>query len=238
MPNDVFEFKKFVIKQDRCTMRVGTDAVLLGSWTNANGCRKILDVGTGTGILALMLAQKSNAIIKALEIDPSSFEQANENIQNSIFSERIQIIHQSFQEYCNLSSGQFDLIVSNPPYFLDSLKSNNTNRSLARHADALPFPDLVNGAKKLLLPEGRFCLILPKKEAEVFIKLAEKNEFHLNKLLRVRSMPDKTEDKRFLMQFEFLKKDFSEETLYIRTQDPMVYSEQYKKLTREFYLNF
>lgn len=219
-------------------MRVGTDAVLLGSWADAQGCQQILDIGTGTGILALMLAQKSNASVTALEIDSSSYEQANENVRDSIYANRIQMLHQSFQDYSNSTSQKFDLIVTNPPYFLDSLKSNDTNRSLARHADALPFPDLIKGVKKLLLPEGRCCLILPKKEAEVFIKLAAQNNMYLTRLLRVRSMLDKTEDKRFLMQFEFSSKNCTEETLHIRTQDPLVYSEQYKNLTKEFYLNF
>jgi tRNA1Val (adenine37-N6)-methyltransferase len=238
MPNDYFEFKKFIIKQERCTMRVGTDAVLLGAWVNADHCKNILDIGTGTGVIALMLAQKSNAVITALEIDTPSYEQANENVTESPYSDRVKLINDSFQKFSASEKNTYDLIVSNPPFFLDSHKSNDVSRSLARHADALPFPDLIIGVKNILAPEGRFCLILPKKEAEIFIKLAEQEGFYLNRLLRVRPMIHKSEDKRFIMQFECEPKELDEDTLYIRTTDPMEYSEEYKSLTKEFYLNF
>lgn len=239
MPNDVFEFKKFIIKQDKCAMKVGTDAVLLGSWVKGDHCKRILDIGTGTGIIALMLAQKINAKIIALEIDSTSYEQARQNIDESAFLTQIIVLNQSFQVYWKqYKDEKFDLIVTNPPYFVDSLKSNDSNRSIARHADVLPFPELIEGVKNILSPNGRFCLILPKKEAEIFRKLAEQNGLHLNKMLRVRSTPDKTDDKRHIMEFEFTKREYTEDVLYIRTEDPTEYSASYKHLTKDYYLNF
>lgn len=238
MPNDVFEFKKFSIKQSKCAMKVGTDAVLLGSWVNDDKSKRVLDIGTGTGIIALMLAQKTNAHIFALEIDNPSFEQAVDNVNESVFKDRITLINESFQNYSKAVSEKFDLIVTNPPYFIDSLKSNDSNRSTARHADVLPFKDLIEGIKSILSEWGKLCLILPKREAEYFKKLAEHEGFHLTKLLRVRNSPDKEDDKRHIMQFEFKANTYSESILYIRTNKPQEYSEDYKYLTKDYYINF
>jgi tRNA1Val (adenine37-N6)-methyltransferase len=238
MSNDVFEFKKFSIRQNRCAMKVGTDGVLLGSWVNVEGCKRVLDIGTGTGLIALMLAQKTNADITALEIDKASFEQALENVSESSYSKRISVVNKSFQDYWKDTKEKFDLIVSNPPYFIDSLKSNDTNRSIARHADVLPFSELVEGVQSLLLEGGKFCVILPKKEAEFFLKLAEQKNLYLSKLLRIRNSPDKEEDKRYIMQFEFGKHHFTESSLFIRTGQPLEYSPEYKQLTKEYYIHF
>jgi len=238
MPNDVFEFKKFSIKQSKCAMKVGTDAVVLGAWVNDINCKRVLDIGTGTGVIALMLAQKTNASIFALEIDKSSFEQAVDNVEESIFKGRISLINQSFQNYWREVNEKFDLIVTNPPYFIDSLKSVDINRSTARHADVLPFSELIEGVKALLTASGKLCLILPKKEAEYFRKLAEQSGFYLTRLLRVRNSPDKEEDKRHVMQFEFNSTGYFESVLYIRTSSPPVYSLDYKNLTKDYYLNF
>lgn len=238
MPNDVFEFKKFSIKQNKCAMKVGTDAVLLGSWVGVDDCKSVLDIGTGTGIIALMLAQKTNAQITALEIDRSSFEQATDNVKQSSYSKQIEVVNEAFQNYWKHHKSKFDLIVSNPPYFVDSLKSNDSTRSTARHADVLPFNELAEGVHKILSHKGKFCLILPKKEAEYFCKLAEQKNLYLSKLLRVRNSPDKEEDKRHIMQFEFGKHHFTEEILYIRTNNPQEYSTEYKQLTKDYYMHF
>lgn len=238
MSNDVFEFKKFSIKQNKCAMKVGTDAVLLGSWVDVNGCKRVLDIGTGTGIIALMLAQKTPAHITALEIDRSSFEQATENVNQSVYSKQIEVVNKAFQSYWKDHKEKFDLIVSNPPYFIDSLKSNDTTRSTARHADVLPFNELAEGVHEILSPSGKFYLILPKKEAEYFCKLAEQKNLYLSKLLRVRNSPDKEEDKRHIMQFSFGRHHFTEDILYIRTGNPQEYSPEYKQLTMEYYMHF
>jgi tRNA1Val (adenine37-N6)-methyltransferase len=238
MSNDVFEFKKFSIKQNKCAMKVGTDAVLLGSWVDVDGCKRVLDIGTGTGIIALMLAQKTPAHIVALEIDRSSFEQATDNVKQSNYAAQIEVVNKAFQSYWKEQNEKFELIVSNPPYFVDSLKSNDTTRSTARHADVLPFNELIEGVHEILAPKGKFCLILPKKEAEIFCKLAEQKNLYLSKLLRVRNSPDKEGDKRHIMQFQFGKHHFTEEILYIRTANPQEYSLEYKQLTVDYYMHF
>lgn len=238
MPNSTFAFKQFVIQQDKCAMKVGTDAVLLGAWVIPNGSLSILDIGTGTGIIALMLAQKSSADIFAIEMDEPAFEQAKINFAASKFKNKFSIAHQTFQEFAKNTKAKFDLIVTNPPYFVGSLKNPESNRSNARHADALPYTDLVDGVKEVLSAKGKFCLILPKKEAEKFRELAEAKGLHLSKLLRIRTRRDKEEEKRHLMQFEFHPSEFSESTMVIEADGPEKYSEEYKNLTKDYHLHY
>lgn len=238
MPNDRFEFKQFRIKQDRCAMKVSTDAVLLGAWVNPNGSAEILDIGTGTGIIALMLAQKSKAKVLAIDIDLDSTEQAGINVAESPFSSQIQVRHISLQELAKEDELKFDLIVSNPPFFSDSLQSSDEGRKVARHGVQLSFEDLLNGVKKLLRPRGKFCLILPKQEALQFRELAKGKGLYLSKLLRVRTRADKETEKRQLMQFEFKESEFSESTLVIEADNQRNYTEEYKALTRDYYLQF
>lgn len=238
MSNDSFEFKKFKIKQDKCAMRVSTDAVLLGAWVTPNGSTSILDIGTGTGIIALMLAQKSNASILAIDIDKDSTEQAKVNVAESIFSNKVNVIHSSFQELVRTSTQKFNLIVTNPPYFIDSLKSNNDTRTTARHTDSLSFEDLLSGVKKLLDDKGKFCLILPKNEAILFREMAQSKGLYLSKLLRIRTRMEKDSEKRHLMQFEFKESEFSESTLVIEKDSHRNYTEEYKELTKDYYIHF
>jgi len=238
MPNDSFEFKKFKIRQDKCAMKVGTDAVLLGAWVVPNGSANILDIGTGTGIIALMLAQKSNAAIVAIDIDKDSTEQAKLNVAESSFASQIKVQHISFQELSSVSTQKFDLIVSNPPFFVDSLKSTNGGRTMARHNDLLSFEDLLRGVKKLLSEKGKFCLILPKNEALLFRDLAKSKGLYLSKLMRIRTRPEKDSEKRHLMQFEFKETEFSESTLVLEADSHRNYTEEYKKFTQDYYLKF
>ncbi len=238
MPNDYFEFKKFKIKQDKCAMKVSTDAVLLGAWVIPNGSTKILDIGTGTGVIALMLAQKSNAQITAIDIDKNSTEQAHINVMESPYKHNVQVQHISFQNLYNTSEEKFNLIVTNPPYFVDSLKNNSENRSMARHNDSLSFDDLLTGVKKLLEPKGKFCVILPKNEAMLFRELATSKGLYLSKLLRVRTRKEKESEKRHLMQFEFKETEFSETTLVIEEDSHRNYTSEYKEFTKDYYLNF
>lgn len=238
MPGDTFEFKKFKIRQDKCAMKVGTDAVLLGAWVVPNGSTKILDIGTGTGIIAMMLAQKSTATITAIDIDKESTEQAKLNVLESVFSSSITVQHISFQELARSSPDKFDLIVSNPPFFIDSLKSNGDSRNIARHNDLLSFEDLLGGVKKLLTDKGKFCVILPKNESVIFRDLAKSKGLYLSKLLRIRTRSEKDSEKRHLMQFEFKETEFSESTLVIEADSHRNYTEEYKTLTKEYYLKF
>ena len=238
MPNSAFAFKQFNVKQDKCAMKVGTDAVLLGSWIQPNGSTHILDIGTGTGVIALMLAQKTNASIVGIDIDVSATQQAQENVDESKFKNSITLFNTSFQDYVKTTSLKFQLIVSNPPFFEQSLKSSDEKRSNARHADVLPFDELLEGVIKVLDESGKFCLILPTLEADKFRNMAQKKGLYLSKLLRVKSRVDKDSDKRHLMQFEFTPTEFSEETIAIEEDERHCYTEAYKELTKAYYLNF
>jgi tRNA1Val (adenine37-N6)-methyltransferase len=238
MPNDTFDFKKFSIKQDKCAMKVGTDAVLLGAWIISNGSKNILDIGTGTGVISLMLAQKSSANILAVEIDKQSTEQAKLNVSQSNYFSQIQVENVSIQDLAQKSEKKFDLIVTNPPYFIDSYKSIESNRTIARHSDSLPFDELIDSVIKLLDVKGKFCLILPKNEAGIFRKMAEIKGLYLSKLLRIRTKPDKESEKRHLMQFEFKETEFSESTLVLEENESRNYTQAYKEFTKDYYLNF
>lgn len=237
MPNAVFAFKKFSIKQDRCAMKVNTDAVLLGAWVIPNGSRKILDIGTGTGVIAMMLAQKTDAHIVAIDIDKESTEQARLNVEESTFN-NIEVHNISFQKLVQTSQERFNLIVTNPPYFIDSWKSPSDTRTIARHTSLLPFEDLISGVKKLLDEKGKFCLILPTKEAALFREMAKQKGLYMSKLLRIRTRSDRDTEKRHIMQFEFKESEFSESTLVIESDRSMKYSEEYRELTKDYYLNF
>jgi tRNA1Val (adenine37-N6)-methyltransferase len=238
MPNSAFAFKQFNVKQDKCAMKVGTDAVLLGSWIQPNGSTHILDIGTGTGVIALMLAQKTNASIVGIDIDVSATQQAQENVDESKFKNSITLFNTSFQDYVKTTSLKFQLIVSNPPFFEQSLKSSDEKRSNARHADVLPFDELLEGVIKVLDESGKFCLILPTLEADKFRNMAQKKGLYLSKLLRVKSRVDKDTDKRHLMQFEFKPTEFSEETIAIEEDERHSYTQAYKELTKAYYINF
>lgn len=239
MPNISFAFKKFNIRQDKCAMKVGTDAVLLGAWVIPNGSKRILDIGTGTGVISLMLAQKSTASITAIDIDKDSTDQAIVNVAESDFRDQVCVIHQSFQELTRITESKFDLIVTNPPYFIDCLKNQeDSSRKTARHNDFLSFEDLICGVKKLLDEKGKFCLILPTKEAGIFRAMAELKGLYLSKLLRIRTRSEKDSEKRHLMQFEFKESEFSESTLVIEEDSHRNYTQEYKELTKDYYLNF
>lgn len=236
MPESHFRFKKFVIHQDRCAMKVGTDGVLLGAWIQpGNNIKRILDIGTGTGLLALMLAQKSNAMIDAIDIDPSSVKQASENFSNSPWPERLKAIHGSFQHFSHSTSEKYDLIVSNPPYFSDSFKTAVSSRTQARHSDeSLSFEALIDGVVKLLSPFGTFYLILPLKEGELFENLAAAKGLFANQITNVVTRKGKP-IKRLLMSFQFYRKEKINGGLIIQDDDGN-FSEDYRKLTDEFYL--
>ncbi len=237
MSNQLFAFKQFRILQDKCAMKVGTDAVLLGSWVNASNAKTILDIGTGTGIIALMLAQKSPARIDAIDIDLNAFTQASENVNQCKWKDRIEVHHISLQQFTKESEHKYDLIVSNPPYFIDSSKALEESRTNARHTDQLPFKDLLDGILKLLNPNGKFYVILPTKEAELFREEAEKNKLFLTKLTRIITRTDKPE-KRLMMRFEFNQRAFSESSITIEKDERHSYTDEYKELTKDYYLAF
>ncbi len=233
-----FTFKQFRVSQEKCAMKVGTDAVLIGSWADVSNAQRILDVGTGSGVIALMMAQRSEAGIEAVEIDKNSCEEAVKNILQSKWKDRVIVHHGPFQDFADAKPGTFDLIVSNPPFFIDSSKASLIGRTTARHTDLLSYKELIEGVNKILHPDGKFCLILPLKEGEMFMDFAKEQKLHLTKLTRVRTTHEKATNKRLLMQYQKKPTCFKEDTLIIEKGERHTYTDEYKELTKEFYLNF
>ena len=237
MSSQVFHFKHFTIHQDRCAMKVGTDGVLLGSWVQPVQCQTILDIGTGTGLIALMLAQKTTAHITGIDIDKNACIQAQENVNGSPWAHRIKIEHRALQDFVKLTNQKFDLIISNPPYFVDAYQANDAARNLARQANAsLSFDELIQGVKKLLHPHGSFYVILPFKEGIMFKNKAMGEGMFYNRLVRVKTKMDKIE-KRVIMCFGFANIKTTEEEIIIHEED-RCFTEDYKNLTRDYYPAF
>jgi len=237
--NNYFQFKQFRIVQERSAMKVGMDGVLLGAWVNTSGTEQILDIGTGTGLIALMMAQKnSSAQIDAIEIDPETFEEAVLNAGQSPWENRIQIECCSFQEFVALTYKKYDLIVSNPPFFAkDGLKAPAQNRAQARHSDSLPLQVLISGATNLLAENGRIALILPVENLPEIKNLVISNHLYLSRLCRIKPNPLKPD---FRILVELTQKEFVtiEEHLMIEFEKHHDYTPEYKELTKDFYLKF
>nr|WP_314838469.1 methyltransferase [uncultured Flavobacterium sp.] len=232
-----FQFKQFAVKQDRCAMKIGTDGVLLGAWTPiTNNPFSILDIGAGTGIIALMLAQRSNAEqIDALEIDEDAYEQATDNFENSPWSDRLFCYHAGLDEFIEEPEDEYDVIVSNPPFYTEDYKTENEQRDIARFADAMPFKELIEAADLLLSENGIFSVIIPYKEEESFIALADEYELYPLKITRVKGTPT-TEIKRSLLAFTRKETtNFAVDELIIETARH-VYTSEYIALTKDFYL--
>lgn len=232
----MFQFKQFKIAQDRCAMKVGTDGVLLGAWTPLiNNPYSILDIGTGTGVIALMLAQRSHAEqIDAIEIDDDAYEQATENFENSPWNERLYCYHAGLDEFVDEVEEEFDLIVSNPPFYTENYKSDNEQRDAARFEDSLPFEELVEAADFFLSDHGIFSLIVPFKEEEKIIALCKERELFPLKITRVKGTPT-TEIKRSLMAFSRIEQTPLIDELVIETARHQ-YTPEYIALTKDFYL--
>lgn len=232
-----FQFKQFSLEQDRTAMKIGTDGVLLGAWTPVEkNIFSILDIGTGTGIIALMLAQRSSASqIDALEIDENAFEQATDNFENSPWNDRLFCFHAALDEFVQEPEDEYDLIVSNPPFYSEDYKSSNDQRDLARFQDAMPFEDLVEAAALLLSENGIFSVIIPFKEEENFLALAKEHELFPLKITRVKGTPT-TETKRSLLAFSRNEnRTLRVDELIIETARH-IYTPEYIALTKDFYL--
>lgn len=233
----MFTFKQFAVEQDRCAMKIGTDGVLLGAWTPiSNNPFSILDIGAGTGIIALMLAQRSNTEqIDALEIDEDAYEQATDNFENSPWSDRLFCYHAGLDEFVEEPEDEYDIIVSNPPFYTEDYKTENEQRDIARFADAMPFEELIEAADLLLSENGIFSVIIPFKEEESFLALAAAYELYPLKITRVKGTPT-TEIKRSLLAFTRNETtDFPIDELIIETARH-IYTPEYISLTQEFYL--
>lgn len=234
MRNPYFRFKQFTIQQGNCAMKVGTDGVLLGAIAPVEQAKSILDIGTGTGLLALMLAQRCpTASIDALEIDTDAAQQAQENVAQSPWK-HIRVMHTALQDYA--TEHTYQLIVSNPPYFVDSLKAPAANRNLARHTDSLSFTDLLHGVDRLLHPEGNFWVILPHNETERFQQLAMQVGLFVYHKIHVYPRADKPA-KRIVMGFSKVSKAVTEENLTIENEQRHDYTPAFAQLTAPFYLD-
>ena len=233
MANPFFTFKQFTIRHDRCAMKVGTDGVLLGAWTDVSHSCRILDVGTGTGLIALMLAQRCpQAYITAIDIDAEAVEQAHENILSSPWKDRVEVL---LQDICTFPANQqFDSIVSNPPYFIDSLKCPDSQRNTARHTDTLDAKRLLESVARLLSDNGRFSIILPAEQTDLLIQTAYAQRLYPSRQTAVITRPGLS-PKRILMEFQKTKEAFQPDEIIIELERH-VYSEGYIALTKDFYL--
>ncbi|GAB6120518.1 tRNA1(Val) (adenine(37)-N6)-methyltransferase [Dysgonomonas termitidis] len=234
MPNPYFKFKQFTIYHNLCAMKVGTDGVLLGAWTNIPEAKKALDIGTGTGLIALMLAQRDNKLcINAIDIDSNAIEQAKENIRQSPFFSQIHILGSSLQDF-RLCGQQYDLIVSNPPFFIQSLKSPHDGRTLARHTDSLSSDELLEISAALLTDNGKLSIIYPFGHKETLFSLSKKHNLYPSRVTNVYPTPVSL-PKRVLIEFSKTELPLIETNLIIE-KDRHVYSDEFTGLVKNFYL--
>jgi len=236
MGNPYFQFKQFTVYHDLCAMKVGIDGVLLGAWANVENAEQILDIGTGSGLIALMLAQRNeNALIDAIDMEKSAIQQAGINIQNSAWKERIKAQHISLQDFALTAKNKYDLIVSNPPFFVNSLKTPEKERTNARHTESLTHEQLILLSKSLLAPNGKICIILPVKEGNLCKAFAEKSGLFCSKIVSVFPKPE-AEAKRLLLEFSTEKQEMETSELTIETAVRHQYSAEFTELAKDFYL--
>lgn len=233
MSNDWFRFKQFTIEQSECAMKVGTDSVLLGAWCEVEGKRTALDIGTGTGILSLMIAQRNPTIkVKAIDIDKPSIAQAQANIENSAFSDRICA---SLADFTSTEvKGSYDLIISNPPFYEEDTECPSSNRQVARHTSSLPFPILINKVSALLNLHGIFAVIIPTTSVQNFISLCAINKLYLKRRTDIYTTPKK-QPKRTLLEFTDFITESTCNRLFMRDESN-TFSKDYLSLTKDFYL--
>ena len=234
MSNQHFDFKRFRIEQERCSMKVGTDGVLLGAWFPMKSGVIVLDIGTGTGLVAIMAAQRGAGRVQAVEIDPAAAEQARQNAANSPWNDRINVKCTDISDFT--ADFKFDRIVCNPPYFRDSLRCPDSGRNTARHNDSLSFETLVKRSEALLSPDGLLCVVLPYDAVEVFVKCALVAGLNLCLKTDVITAPGKS-PKRSLLAF-------GKECVALKTQVIAICdsdgkeSQEYVGLVRDFYLKY
>lgn len=237
MPNDYFRFKQFTIQQEKAAFKVGTDGVLLGACADLRGAGRILDIGTGTGLLAIMAAQRSGAAVIAIEPDYDSFIQAEENVNACPWPDRIKVINSDLNQIGNFTNEKFDTIITNPPYFRDSLLNPDVVKSSTRHSYSLSSEDILEASSILLTDRGNLQLILPYEVGAIFIAEAGVKGFYCNSIIKVKPNPAGSVI-RLIMKFERTKRPVHEKFLTIETGTRHNFTEEYKEATKEFYLKF
>ena len=231
-----FFFKRFALFHHRSTMKIGTDAILLGRWVEVNEDDDVLDIGTGCGLLPLMLAQKGIKSADAVEIDSDSYEEAAQNFSNSAWKSRLFAVNDDIKHYAEICKKKYDLVVSNPPFFFGNNIPEKEKKGLARHTNTLSYNDLLISVKKLLKPDGRFALVLPARESLTFLKDAENQGFFLKKEMKIVPIEGK-EPNRINMQLVVNQVDKVEsETFVLRHQDHS-FTKEYKEFLKDYYLD-
>lgn len=235
MANDYFHFKQFTINQGRCAFKVGTDGVILGAYADVGKAHSILDIGSGTGLLAIMLAQRSKAAIYAIEPDNESFLQMSENVASCKWNDRINVLNIRLQDY--QPGIRFDLIVSNPPYFTGSLRNPDTRKSGTRHDDSLPHRDLLDCVSRMLAENGKFQVIMPVAEGTQLIAEGAEHGLYCNEILKIKPVPYSEVGRQVIT---FTRNDVKPFKKYLIIGDGRKneFTEDYKDLTKEFYLKF
>lgn len=234
MANSYFQFKQFVVYHDRCAMKVGTDAVLLGSWLRLDGAKRLLDIGCGSGVIALMAAQRCKGEILGVEIDCDAAAQALENMSNSPWSNRLSVMCTDIRSF--YSEEKFDVIFSNPPYFINSLKSPVEKRTLARHTDGLTFDELMSAVSSLLSPDGEFSLIVPMNLVSAIKAAAISHLLYLSRETIVYTKSG-VSPKRAMLAFRNVLENVQVETEELVLEQSLgIKSDTYLQMTKDFYL--
>ena len=236
MSNKPFQFKQFSIHQDKTAMKVGTDGVLLGAWATVKPeVFSVLDIGAGTGLIALMIAQKSNVeVIDAIELNDEAYEQTVENFEQSDWGDRLFCYHASLQEFVDEIDDKYDLIISNPPFYTSTYKELSEDRAMARHTESLSYKELLEGTSKLLSEQGSCAFIIPFSEEEKFIVIAKQYKLFPARITRVKGTENST-IKRSLLQFSFAKASTEINELVIEIERHK-YTKEYIDLVQDFYL--
>ncbi|MBB6611091.1 methyltransferase [Pontibacter sp. Tf4] len=237
MANSYFQFKQFRVEQERCAMKVCTDSCLFGAVVDVSKAARILDIGTGTGLLSLMVAQRSGATIDAVEINPEAAAQARENFADSPWSDRLHLHPVSLQTYANYSQPQYDVILSNPPFFLASLKSGNAAKDSAKHTGDLFFEDILAFAQQHLIPEGKLYILLPPAEATHFAGLSPVHQLYLTQTIEVFTYIG-GQCIRHIQTYSFTKSTAPTiSQLHIREADKTTYTAAFTALLKAYYLH-
>ena len=235
MSNPYFRFKQFTVFHHQCAMKVGIDGVLLGAWASVENSQRVLDIGTGTGLIALMIAQRCDAQIDAIDIAPDAIRQATENVHQSPWKNRIELHEVAVQNFSDSASNSYDLIVSNPPFFINSTKAPLEKRNTARHTDTLSHEELLQHAHGMLNDTGRICLILPVIEGQKCIDQALRLGLHCTKEIAVFPKPNVLA-KRLLLEFSFVATEKITNNLIIESEERHQYSPEFTLLAKDFYL--
>jgi len=237
MANSYFQFKQFRVEQGQTPFKVGTDGVLLGAWVNCNDKTEILDAGCGTGLISLMLAQRCQANITALEIDNDAADQANDNFKNSPWPNRLNVFHQSFQEYASRTSNTFDLIVSNPPFFLNGIPNARPELSMARHENTLSIKSLLEWSAKCLRDNGNLAFVFPYRRYDEVLKMIKQNGFHVCRALFVRPTENKIFNRVCLEVQKSNLQAYRSEEMSMQDTSTGEYTPAFMSLTKAFYLH-